>query len=1042
MRKIHFTLFSVILFLNLIIAQKINYKIEQISASDGLTASSILSIIQDNEGYLWVGTVLGLNRYDGINFKNYFHDPTDKLSLSSNSISCLAIDKTGELWVGTDGGGVNRFNKFTGNFERFDIPKKTKNSKGNNSIWAVTPDSKGNIWVGSYGDGINKINSKTGEISHVIFSGIGDDKTLDLIQDILCDSDGNLWIATDGAGIIWYNPITNKAKNYKKDPDDPNSLSHNYISKIRKGEKGVLWVSTYGRGICKFDIKTEKFIRISKDLIGIHRKAENEIWGSLYEPDGTLWLGFWGRGLAKYNTLTGEVEFIGEPAPDKKGLSSKIVLPIYRDRSGVLWVGTSEGGLNKITQERIREHTLKSLLGNELQINSLYSLNDERFLVGTENGLFILNEKMEIDREILLGDESKKITSIAKFQNNYWVGSFGGGITLLNDNFVPIAGGKFTRGIEKNRSAISSSDVTKIFISSDSTLWIGTFGEGLNKFDPITKLFSYFRYSGQSLIPQDHDKITDIKESKDGEIVFSTFSHGIGIFDPKTNKFSEIKGADKTTQQLPFKIIYSIFVDENDLIWCATMGGLMKVSMLTGNSEVLRLNSLDKSSSVFTISQVDNKNLLIATSDKIYKYNMPNNSIVPIASIQSSNHKKFIAGAEVQARGLTCFGTDKGIISFRLDEFTQKKTVPQIAISEVLVNDIPVKFQEAYYKDEEFLLTGDEKRLQIVLSMFEYQPSSSFTLKYNLEGWDDPNRMTSIEPGVPILFSNLSPGSYKFRYFVEGIDGTKKEGKAFILVVEPPFYQSWWFLSSSLFLFLAIVFFAANTRIKGLKIQRDIQREYSNLLIDSQESERKRIAAELHDSIGQDLAVIKNLAVMQKQKEDEINENEHLTLLIEVCTEAIEDVRKIAYDLRPYQIGKIGLTKAIEHLIQKTKNATEVSFEPIRIENIDNLLREKGELHIYRILQECLSNTLKYAKAKTISLEIINNDNKINIEYKDDGIGFDMNKGKGLSEAGGLGLMDIRERSSILSADYYLTSEVGGGVKLLLIIPLQKEKNG
>lgn len=1034
MRSSRFSCLFLLLFQFLLHAGPGTRRIEQISIAEGLSAASVLSIVQDAEGYLWVGTILGLNRYDGKKFLSFFHDPYDKQSLSGNTVSCLTMDLKGDLWIGIDGGGVCRYDKYHNNFIRFDIPKKSKNSKDNNRIWAITPDLKGNIWVGSYGDGLSKIDPKTGEIIPVNLPGLEDNKSSLLLQDILCDSSGILWIATDGAGVIRYNPETKQAKAFLSDPEGPSTLSHNYVSKIRDGGNGILWITTYGRGINKFDRGTGKFTRYLNNLIDSDRKSSNEIWSSLYEPDGTLWLGYWGRGLAQYNTVTDAIEFVGKPL-DKGDLSGKIVLTIFRDRSGVLWVGTSEGGLNKISADKMEEIPVKSSIGKELKVNTFYPLQNGRILTGTDNGLYLYTADMSLEREINSGGDNYNVTSISKYRNNYWIGSLGGGIFVLDEKFNMIK--KYRRGITEG--TLSSDDITKIFVTRDSNLWIGTFGEGLNKFEPSTGTFTRFKFSKQSTIPQDHDKITDIKETDNRKLLIATFSYGPCIFDQLTGKFTEIKPGDKNASQLPFKILYSMIIDDKNIAWCATLGGILKINVNNSTSESVPLSLSGNSLSIFSVTEDDNDHLFLTSANTVLRFDKNTHSPMPLNSLKNTPHKNFIPGSAVRVGNKVLFGTDKGFISLNSQEIAKRRNLPQITIAEVLVNDLPSNYLEYFFNDKEFFLSGDDKRLQIVLAMFDFQESSSFALKYKLEGWDD--KLLQIEPGIPIVYSNLPPGKYKFRYFIEGIDGVRKEGRLLSIVVEPPFYSTWWFMVVSIFSLLSVVLFLANMRIRGMKKQRDIQREYTNLLIDSQETERKRIASELHDSIGQDLAVIKNLAVMQTQKGDLPKANEQLDLLIEVCTEAIEDVRKIAYDLRPYQIGKIGLTKAIEHLLELSKKAIPAEFDS-SVENIDNLLGEKGELHIYRILQECLNNTSKYADPTKISLKIRKGSDYFTVEYFDNGSGFDMSKGKTLSEKGGLGLMDISERSNLLSADFSIYSEPGKGFKLHLKIPLERVKNG
>lgn len=1008
-------------------------KIDKLSVADGLSSASVLSIVQDSEGYLWVGTILGLNRFDGKKFARYFHSAADKQSIPANTISCLEIDSKGDLWIGTDGGGVCRYNKYSDSFDRFDIPPKNKNSKDNNRIWALEADNRGNIWVGSYGDGLSKIDTKTGRVFRIDLDPSGVNLSSLLLQDILCDSSGTVWIATDGAGMIRFDPLSRRSKSFTHRPGDPLSISHNFISRIKDGGNGIFWVTTYGRGICEFNSHTGNFNTISDGLIDENKKSGNEIWSALYEPGGTLWLGYWGRGLAKYNTLKGNIEFITDPSVQTE-LGSSQVLAVFRDRSDVLWVGTSESGLIKITDPKTGELDIKTPAGKYSSANLFYQLPGGKMLVGTEDGLLLYGSDLKVERVIEPGAINKKVTSIIEYGDNYWIGTLGSGIFVLNRSLNVIRNHRR----DQHKNALSSNDITAFLKSSDSTLWIGTFGEGLNRYDKGLNGFSAYRFSEGSQIPQDHDKITGIREIRDGKLILSTFSYGLCVFDMKSHVFKAIEASDNIAERLPFKIIYSMIIDNSNVVWCATLGGLLKLDLNTFKLGPVVIGQEGNSMGVFSVLENGTDDLLVTGSDAIYKFNKKSSALTTISSLRKSTHRNFLSASAYRINDNVFYGTDKGFVLLDLKTTTETRGLPQITLSGVWVNDLPANFRGAYFREEEFVLSGDDNRLQFTVAMFDYRESSAFELQYKLEGLDGKWRQT--DPGVPIVYSNISPGAYKFRFRVVKTDGTSREGSNLLIEIKPPFYMTWWFILLIASSVSAALIYTANSRIQRIKKQRDLQREYSNLLIESQEQERKRISSELHDSIGQNLAVIKNLAVMQNRKSESQTDREKLDLMIEVCSEAIDEVRKIAYDLRPYQIGKTGLTKAIEHLFDLSKKAGGFQLE-MKIENIDSILSEKGELHIYRILQECLNNSMKYSGADNISLRIMKNNREISVEYSDNGSGFSLSKERAFEGKGGLGIMDIRERSKILSGDLSLFSEPGKGFKMDLRVPITESKH-
>jgi len=295
-------------------------KFDHLTVADGLSSDAILAVWQDSRGFMWFGTLDGLNRYDGHTFKVYRYDPRDPHSLSSNTCWDLYTDRRGDLWIGTFAGGLNKFDYSTETFFRFYHDPEKPHSINENWINVVYEDCSGTFWVGTETRGLNKFDGKTNHFSHFyphssdsntrgaefileIFEPANNDNlfwlgtrrgialynrqagtfssmtydsisgkamTRQKVSNIYKDDSGTLWIGTGGDGLIKYDPQKGKLAHYRHNPADPFSLSHDYIQPdgIRADPDypaDFLWIPTRGGGINKFEKMSGKFFHFEHD---------------------------------------------------------------------------------------------------------------------------------------------------------------------------------------------------------------------------------------------------------------------------------------------------------------------------------------------------------------------------------------------------------------------------------------------------------------------------------------------------------------------------------------------------------------------------------------------------------------------------------------------------------------------------------------------------------------------------------------------------------------------------------------------------------
>ncbi|MFC2146629.1 two-component regulator propeller domain-containing protein, partial [Acidobacteriota bacterium] len=442
-------LFSTLIFPGDISSNPDDIKFEQVSIEQGLSQGTVFCIIQDEKGFLWVGTQDGLNRYDGHTFKVYNHDPRNPESLSHDYVLTIFEDSNHILWIGTGGGGLNKFDRKTGKFSSYKKIPGISNSLSNNNVPAICEDRSNNLWIAT-NRGVNKFDT-TGKK----FTPYHADKR---INSILRDKFGILWIGTD-KGLYYYNQEIDdfavfkcKNKNELKD-----SIPQN-MRVIYEDKEGHLWIGT-DAGLYKF-IRENDRISHDMEITGKMDKLNDEQISSIFEDSsGKLWIGTQSNGLFIFDPKEKKLIACKNKKDEPDSLSKNLVISIYEDGSGLVWIGTDGGGLNKFDPKR---------------------------------------KKFNLYRNITDKDDSLShddIMAICKGKDGViWIGTMGKGFDQFNSNAkenekkfynfkIP-----FKVSNNKNRHQI-----TAICEDHNGIVWLGTKEAGLYGFNPKDKSFKHYK---------------------------------------------------------------------------------------------------------------------------------------------------------------------------------------------------------------------------------------------------------------------------------------------------------------------------------------------------------------------------------------------------------------------------------------------------------------------------------------------------------------------------------------------------------------------
>lgn len=380
--------------------------------------------------------------------------------------------------------------------------------------------------------------------------------------------------------------------------------------------------------------------------------------------------------------------------------------------------------------------------------------------------------------------------------------------------------------------------------------------------------------------------------------------------------------------------------------------------------------------------------------------------------------------------GKLWFPTQDGIAVIDPQTVRINPQPPPVVIEAAFVDRLPTAIQGA------LTIAPGKENLEIEYTALSFIRSEQIRFRYRLEGLDS----NWIDAGSrrTAYYSHLPPGTYTFHVIADNSDGVwNTVGQSLEVVVQAPFYRTWWFITLEVFLVTALVVLALFYSISQLQRAQAVQKAFSQELITSQENERQRIASELHDSLGQRLIVINNLVQLSIK-----SQNKGITPGVEAMQEiseevgvAIQETREISYNLRPFQLDRLGLTKAVEIVARTVGNASSICITA-QMDNIDEALPKDLRINFYRIVQESLNNIMKHSQATEVNIHITRNKERVILSIRDNGIGFNPANRPSKGGKSGFGLTGMEERAHSLGGNFRVRSAPGQGTVMTVEIPI------
>lgn len=927
-------------------------RFESIGTDEGLSNNHISYIFQDRKGFLWISTQDGINRFDGYGFKHYKHIPGDVNSLSDYAANHIFEDSRGTFWISTRE-GLNEFNPATEKFIHHKPLKDSNNGIISEKIVSACEDRSGNIWIATR-NGLNLFDIKSRTFKHYL-SNPADKRSLsyNYVTAVFQDSKGNLWVGTQ-LGLNKFNPETENFTVFINDPEDPNSISSNLITTIYEDSKGHLWIGTT-KGLNKLAYLKDnkaKFIVYKNSVNDISSISNNNITSIAEDSKGNLWIGTIGGGINIFNPQTNSFRSYKHNPKDETSLIDDMIKTIHIDNFDNVWIGSFQKGISKFSPTQVRFKLFQSSTESENKkiynnITSIFIDEDKIWLGTEENGIKVFSKNGFPDNTVLIFDlnteskpkglSSNHVTSILKDKNGLiWIGTFGGGINLYNPVTRSVETFRYKR---EDSNSLGNDFVHQIYEDSEGTIWIALGLGSLNRFNRYENNFERYRYNPKypdsSKYPSS-EEITSICEDDNGYLWFGTTTGGLNRFDKKTKTFTHYKHDQQNKNTISSNRINSVFKDSKGRIWIATFSG--GLNLFNENSQnfnyFLEKDGLP-SNTIQAISEDSEGNLWLTTTKGISKFNLNEKSFKNFDESDGLQGKEFNQRAVAKdfGSGNLYFCGTNGINVYRGQSIKRNNKLPNIVLTDFKVfgNSIPTKSPSyssgADKLESKIVLEHDENVFTFEFASLDFTSPERNLYKYKLEGFDKD--WIDSRNKREVSYTNLDPGSYVFRVIGTNSDGYWNEnGLAIELIINPPFWKTWW--AYTIYILLAASGFFAIRRyeLNRLKLRNDLkQKEFESKKLQEVDEIKSRFFANISHEFRIPLTIILGSLEKLKSKIEDTSDDKEIVVMRRNASRLLQLINQLL-ELSRIESGTANLS-AVENDITKFLKRIVASFSSL-----------------------------------------------------------------------------------------------------------------
>lgn len=1074
-------------------AQTDVYRFSRIDIDHGLSNNQIKTVLKDRHGFLWVGTVAGLNRYDGYNIKVFSNHPGDSTSLINSEVNKVFEGPGGKLWIHT-WSGINVYDPLTETFDRNTNAILSRFSIPPGQIIDIKKDRDGNFWFIHATQGLYRYSETTGETTRLVHA-TNDSRTIssNQVTSLGEDPHRNIWVI-HADGVVEQIDHESLHVVYRND-----ELRNRFRSEILEynmmiDRDGDLWfyITNRNAGLYHFDPVKKEWVHID-NTTSSPRLNTNIVRGIVQDDDGILWIATDHGGINLLDKKTGSVRYVLHNPEDQKSLVQNSINVLYKDADGIIWAGSFKSGLSyyhkNINRFQLYRHQVtnpSSLPFND--INALVEDKNGNLWIGTNGGGLIYFDRDKNSYKQYLHDPGNSnslttnvIVSLWMDKDDIlWIGTYFGGLLSFDGN-------RFERYKHDpdDPNSICDNSIWEIYEDSKDNLWVGTLTQGVDRLDRRTKVFHHYNMHGNNPIHANY--IPSLMEDSDGNLWVGT-GYGIDVLDHETGRFVHYLNRLNDRGSLSNNSVMDVYEDSRGLIWVGTHGGLNLFDRVNKTFSAFTIDDGLPHNSVLAILEDNNKDLWVSTPHGISHLRIdyePGKKDSLSIEFRNYDEKDGLQGIQFNENaacktlaGELAFAGGNGFNLFKPEDVGINRKLPKVMLTDFQIFNKTVRIGEevngktiltkSINQTDSIALDHSDNVFSIEFASLSQFHPEKIQYQYLLEGFNKEWTLTKASQRR-VTYTNLDPGSYVFKVKAANNDGIWNETPTQLVIkVLPPFWRSKTAFVLYAILTLGALFLARWLVLHNERINFTIQqeREKANRMHELDMIKIKFFTNVSHEFRTPLTLILTPLEKMLRNTPEGELKNQYQ--LIQRNARRLLNLVNQLLDFRKLEVQEIRLNSSEGDIVKfirevfhsfsdlSDKNNIHFTFHTT-VQQIETLFDQDK---LEKILFNLLSNAFKFTPENgsvSVFLDVVQRGGSkyLEINVRDTGIGIAPDKQEKIFErffqddlprsmvnqGSGIGLAITREFVKIHGGTIAVESEPGKGSSFTVMLPLMELKS-